>query len=123
MITKPNWAEVHSKQSYRFSNRMFSNYFIKTNRMFSNYFIKKCIFTNNKNHFRRLSSSFANYLKENFTRQLHRMALLSDCSKNYSYGKVKGCSYGGELARLGWLAHLVEILSSLRNSYKKYMFI
>ena len=30
----------------------------------------------------------------------------------------RGCSYGGELARLGGMAHLGEISSSLRNSYK-----
>ena len=34
-----------------------------------------------------------------------------------------GCSYGVELARLGGLAHLGEILSSLRNSYKYNVFI
>ena len=31
---------------------------------------------------------------------------------------LRGCSYGGELARLGRLAHLGEISTSLRNSYK-----
>ena len=31
---------------------------------------------------------------------------------------VKGCSYGGELAQLGGIAHLAEILPSLKNSYK-----
>ena len=30
----------------------------------------------------------------------------------------RGCSYGAELARLGGLARLSEILPSLRNSYK-----
>ena len=31
---------------------------------------------------------------------------------------LRGCSYGGELARLAGLAHLSEISPSLRNSYK-----
>ena len=34
---------------------------------------------------------------------------------------VRGCSYGGELARLSGLAHLGEISPSLRNSYKNMM--
>ena len=34
---------------------------------------------------------------------------------------LRGCSYGGELARLGGLARLVEISPSLRNSYKNIM--
>ena len=60
MITKRNWNEVHSKQSYRFSNKLFSNYFIL-----------KRIFTKNINHFRRFSTSFVYYLKQNFARQLY----------------------------------------------------
>ena len=31
---------------------------------------------------------------------------------------IRGCSYEGELVRLGGLARLVEISPSLRNSYK-----
>ena len=31
---------------------------------------------------------------------------------------LRGCSYGGELVRLGRLAHLGDISPSLRNSYK-----
>ena len=34
---------------------------------------------------------------------------------------LRGYSYGGELARLGGLAHLSEISPSLRNSYKNIM--
>ena len=34
---------------------------------------------------------------------------------------LRGCSYGGELARLSELAHLGEISPSLRNSYKNIM--
>ena len=34
---------------------------------------------------------------------------------------LTGCSYGGELARLGGLARLSEISPSLRNSYKNIM--
>ena len=34
---------------------------------------------------------------------------------------LKGFSYGGELARLGVLAHLVEISPFLRSSYKYIM--
>ena len=34
---------------------------------------------------------------------------------------LRGCSYGGELARLAGLARLSEILPSLRNSYKNLM--
>ena len=34
---------------------------------------------------------------------------------------LRGCSYGGELARLGGLARLGEISRSLRNSYKNKM--
>ena len=34
---------------------------------------------------------------------------------------VRGSSYGGELVRLDRLAHLSEISSSLRNSYKNIM--
>ena len=32
-----------------------------------------------------------------------------------------GRSYGGDLARLGWPAHLSEISPSLRQSYKNVM--
>ena len=35
-----------------------------------------------------------------------------------SYEIVRGCSYGGELVRLGGLTHLGKISPSLRNSYK-----
>ena len=35
---------------------------------------------------------------------------------------LRGCSYGGQLARLGGLAHLSEISPSLRNSYKIIMY-
>ena len=34
---------------------------------------------------------------------------------------LTSCLYGGELARLGGLAHLGEILPSLRNSFKNRM--
>ena len=34
---------------------------------------------------------------------------------------LRGCSYGGELARLGGLARLSEISPSLRKSYKNIM--
>ena len=34
---------------------------------------------------------------------------------------LRGCSYGGELARLGGLVRLSEISHSLRNSYKNIM--
>ena len=34
---------------------------------------------------------------------------------------LKGCSYGGELARLGGLARLGEISPSLKNSYENIM--
>ena len=34
---------------------------------------------------------------------------------------LRGCSYGGELARLAGLARLSEISPSLRNSYKNIM--
>ena len=34
------------------------------------------------------------------------------------YDQLRGCSYGGELARLGGPARLGEISPSLRNSYK-----
>ena len=33
----------------------------------------------------------------------------------------RGCSYGGELARLGGLARPSDISPSLRNSYKNIM--
>ena len=35
--------------------------------------------------------------------------------------RLRDCSYGGELARLGGMAHLGEIPPSLRNSYKNIM--
>ena len=35
---------------------------------------------------------------------------------------LRGCSYGGELARLDELAHLGEISSSLINSHKDIMY-
>ena len=34
---------------------------------------------------------------------------------------IRGCSNGGELAKLGGLGHLGEISPSLRNSYKNIM--
>ena len=34
---------------------------------------------------------------------------------------IRGCSYGGELARLGGLTRLGEISPTLRNSYKYIM--
>ena len=34
---------------------------------------------------------------------------------------LRGCSYGGELVRLGGLARLSEISPSLRNSYRNIM--
>ena len=36
---------------------------------------------------------------------------------------VRSCSCGGELARLGGLAHLGEISLSLRNSYENTMYL
>ena len=38
-----------------------------------------------------------------------------------SWKILRSCSYGGELARLGRLAHLGKISLSLRNSYKNIM--
>ena len=40
---------------------------------------------------------------------------------NCFFINLGGCSYGGEIARLGGLAHLGEISPSLRNSYKNIM--
>ena len=37
------------------------------------------------------------------------------------FSSFRGCSYGGELARLGGLARLGEISPSLRNAYKNIM--
>ena len=35
--------------------------------------------------------------------------------------RFRGCSFGGELARLGGLVHLGEISPSLRNSYNVFI--
>ena len=46
------------------------------------------------------------------------------CVMKYVKGALlglRGCSYGGELARLGGLARLGEISPSLKNSYKYIM--
>ena len=37
------------------------------------------------------------------------------------FSSFRGCSYGGELARLGGLARLGETSHFLRNSYKNTM--
>ena len=44
--------------------------------------------------------------------------ITSDNMLKQFFWVVRGCSYGGELARLSGLAHLGEISLSLRNSYE-----
>ena len=47
------------------------------------------------------------------------LVLYTHSLTEYTQVGVRGCSYGGELTRLGGLVRLGEISPSLKNSYKK----
>ena len=53
------------------------------------------------------------------------MLIITEFAQNLDkmlyFSSFRGCSYGGELARLGGLARLGEISHFLRNSYKNTM--
>ena len=64
------------------------------------------------------------------TAKIYPQCVTAVAYKNVPYQKkrnykketsIRGCSYGGELAKLGGLGHLGEISPSLRNSYKNIM--
>ena len=51
---------------------------------------------------------------------LHMKEVCS-CSLVEVHVRIRSCSYGGDLVRLGGLAHLGQISPSLRNSFKRIM--